>query len=146
MNKRANKTYIREQGNKPDKGLKRRVINFNLSKIVPDQGQTLQQWSDEGLLVKLTERIKQLGALTREEAIHQKLIKEYPAKTGFPANSKFTKPTYLNPERWAVMHITNNSIEVVAGYLEDDIFYVVFLDKEHQFWPTNIQDRGKNKR
>lgn len=109
MNKRGNRTYIREQGSRPDKGLKRRVINFNLSKIVPNQGQTLQQWSDEGLLIKLMERIKQIGALTREEAIHQKLVKEYATKTGFPANSKFTKPTYLNPDRWAVMHVTNTS-------------------------------------
>ncbi len=146
MSKRANKTYIRQQGNKADKGVKRRCINFNLSKIVPDQGQSLQQWNDDGLLLQLMERIKQIGALTREETIHQKLIKEYSSKTGFPPNSEFTNLPYLNPERWAVMHITNNSIEVVAGFIEDDIFYVVFLDKEHKFWPTNIQDRGKNRR
>ena len=146
MSKRKPNSYIREQGNRPDKGAKRRCINFNLSKIVPDQGQTLEQWSNDGLLLKLTERIKQIGALTREETLQQKLIKEYPSKTGFPPNSEFTKPSYLNPERWAVMHITNNSKEVVVGYIEDDIFYVVFLDKEHKFWPTDIQDRGKNKR
>lgn len=146
MNKRPNIPYLREPGNKPDKGLRRRVINFNLSKIVPDQGQTLQQWSDDGLLIKLIERIKIIGALTRDEAIQQQLIKEYPSRAGFPANSKFTKPTYLSPERWAVMHITNTSVEVVAGYIEDDIFYVVFLDKEHQFWPSDIQERGKIRR
>ena len=146
MSKRGNKTFIRQQGSKPDKGSKRRCVNFNLSKIVPDQGQTLQQWTDEALLLQLMERIKHIGALTREEIFHQKLIKEYPSKTGFPPNSEFTKPSYLNPERWAVMHITNRSVEVVVGYIEDDIFYVVFLDKEHKFWPTDIQDRGKNKR
>lgn len=146
MNKRPKISYIREPGNKPDKGSRRRVINFNLSKIVPDQGQTLQQWSDDGLLIKFIERIKIIGALTRDEAIQQQLIKEYPSKSGFPVNSKFTKPTYLSPERWAVMHITNTSIEVVAGYIDDDIFYVVFLDKEHQFWPANIQERGKIRR
>lgn len=144
-NKR-NKSLLRQQGNKPDKGAKKRVINFNLSKIVPDQGQTLAQWDEENLLLKLNERIKQAGALTREEIIHQKIIKEYPGGVGFPSDSNFEKPTYLNPRRWAVMHLTNNSKEVVAGFIEDDIFYAIFLDKEHDFWPTDIQSRGKNKR
>jgi len=104
------------------------------------------QWNEKGLLIKLNERIKQIGALTREEVLHQKIIKEYPGKVGFPEDSNFKKPPYLNPKRWAVMHITNNSKEVVAGFLENDIFYAVFLDKEHDFWSTDIQNRRKNKR
>ena len=146
MDKRARKSNIRQQGSKPDRGRRRRVINFNLSKIVPDQGQTLQDWGKSGLLLKLTERMKQIGALTREEALHQKMIKEYPASEGFPSKSKFKKPTYLSPERWAVMHLTNTSVEVVVGYIEEDVFFVVFLDKNHEFWPASLQDRGKVKR
>ena len=144
--------YQRFRGNLPDKGpKKRRIINFNLSKIVPDQGQTLEEWNKEGLLLKLNQRMKIVGALTREEALHQRILKEYSLKKdlteeGFPKESKFKKPSYLNPERWAVMHLTNKSIEVVAGYIEDDIFYIVFPDKDHHFWPTDIQERGKNKR
>lgn len=145
--KNKSKSYQRSRGNLPDKGpKKKRVINFNLSKIVPDPGQTLEEWNEEGLLLKLNERMKVVGALSREEVLHQRILKEYSSKEGFPANSKFIKPTYLNPERWAVMHLTNKSIEVVAGYIENDIFYIVFLDKDHHFWPTDIQQRGKNKR
>ncbi len=144
--KNRQKSYKRSRGNRPDQGPKRRVINFNLSKIVPDQGQTLKEWDEEGLLLKLNERMKAVGGLTREEALHQKFLKEYSSKKGFPPNSKFKQPSYLNPERWAVMHLTNKSIEVVAGYIENDIFYVVFLDKDHHFWPTDIQQRGKNKK
>lgn len=142
---RKSKNYKRQIGNLPDRGPKKRVINFNLSKIVPDQGQSLKDWEDEGLLLQFNERMKVVGGLTREEALHQKIIKEYSSKTGFPENSKFTKPSYLSPDRWAVMHLTNNSKEVVVGYIENDIFYVVFLDQEHNFWPTDIQQKGKKK-
>ena len=144
--RRSNKTVLRQQGNKPDKGPKKRIINFNLSKIIPDQGQTLDQWNEEDLLIKLNVRIKQIGSMSREEVLHQKIIKEYPGKVGFPLDSNFNKPTYLNPDRWAVMHLTNNSKEVVAGFLKNDVFYVVFLDKEHDFWPTDLQNRGKTRR
>lgn len=144
--RRQTNSYSRQLGNKSDKGSKKRVINFNFSKIVPNKEQTLKTWSDEGLLIILIERIKIVGALTREEAIHQGLIKEYPSKIGFPVNSKLKKPTYLNPKQWAVMHLTSTSVEVVAGYIENDIFYIVFLDKYHEFWPTDLQSRKKNKR
>jgi len=143
---RKSKNYKRQIGKLPDKGPKKRVINFNLSKIVPDQGQSLKDWEKDGLLLKFNERMKAVGGLTREEALHQKIIKEYSSKIGFPKKSKFKKPSYLSPDRWAVMHLTNNSEEVVAGYIEDDVFYVVFLDQEHDFWDTDIQERGKTKR
>ena len=39
---------------------------------------------------------------------------------------KFDKPNHVNPAYWAVIHITPTSKEVVAGYIEDNIFYIVF--------------------
>ena len=53
----------------------------------------------------------------------------------FAEDSGFENPAHINNVTWAVIHVTDNSKEVVAGYIEDDVFYVVFLDKEHKFWP-----------
>ena len=81
-----------------------------------------------------------------QQALAQQLIKQY-TKVGFPENSEFIEPRHVTPTYWAVIHITQNSKEVVVGYLdENNVFYVIFLDKEHKFWPTDIQSRGKNKR
>jgi hypothetical protein len=63
-------------------------------------------------------------------------LKQY-TKVDFPPDSKFKQPKHLSNETWAVMHITGTSKEVVAGYIEDDIFYIIFLDKEHEFWPSS---------
>lgn len=51
-----------------------------------------------------------------------------------------------NKFNWAVIHIKPKSKEVVAGFLENDVFYIVFLDKEHNFWDTDLQDRNKNRK
>lgn len=54
----------------------------------------------------------------------------------FPPNSAFTPPKHITGVTWAVIHITPKSKEVVVGFIEDDVFYVIFLDKEHKFWPV----------
>ena len=89
--------------------------------------------------------MRQIGAYTTEQVLAKQMIKQY-TKVGFPPNSEFKEPKHISPIYWGVIHITPNSKEIVAGYLEDDIFFVVFLDKEHKFWPTDIQNRGKQKR
>jgi hypothetical protein len=74
------------------------------------------------------------------EVRQNKYIKEY-SKVDFPPNSEFKKPTHIGEVTWAVMHITANSKEVVVGYIdEDDVFYIIFLDKEHKFWPTTLKN------
>jgi hypothetical protein len=62
-------------------------------------------------------------------------IKQY-TKVNFPPSSGFNEPKHIVGVTWAVMHITNTSKEVVVGYIEDDVFYIVFLDKNHEFWPS----------
>lgn len=56
------------------------------------------------------------------------------------------EPKHVTPDNWAVIHIKPKSKEVVAGFLENDVFYIVFLDKEHDFWDTDLQDRNKNRK
>jgi hypothetical protein len=139
--------YIRKQGNRQAvKG--KDSISFSWSKLDNTQGQTIKDWEDSGLLSDLCIRLQQIGQYHSSEALAKQLIKQYTKhKYKLPDNSKFNEPKHIEcPEVWSVIHITPTSKEVVAGYIEDDVFYIVFLDKDHLFWPTDIQSRGKNKK
>lgn len=140
------KGYERKKGAKGAKGSKKRKILFSWQKISKNQGQSKKEWETEGLLSQFCDRIEQIEDYSTEDALAKQLIKQY-TKVGFPPDSKFTKPKGVVPNYWAVIHIKPSSKAVVAGYVEGDIFYIIFLDKEHHFWPVqNIQNRGKTKR
>ena len=143
--KKNSNRYERKQGKRLNIGERKRTISFSWEKLHPSEGQRIVDWENEGLLSDLCIRMQQIGQYESSQALAQQLIKQY-TKVGYPDNSKFTKPTHVSPTYWAVIHIKQNSKEVVAGYIENDVFYIVFLDKEHLFWSTDIQSRGKNKR
>lgn len=135
----------RKQGKKKSVGEKKPTISFCFSKLDRTQGQTIEEWEQKGLLSKLIIRTQQIANYASVEALARQFVKQY-TQVGFPPNSEFNEPKHITPPYWAVIHITQNSREVVAGYIEENVFYIVFLDELHKFWPTNIQDRGKNKR
>ncbi len=128
--------YIRKQGKRESQGKKTRTISFSLSKHIKAEGQSIEEWDKLGLLSDLFLRIKFVGQFSTQKALQEKYIKQY-TKVDFPPDSKFKQPKHLSNETWAVMHITGTSKEVVAGYIKDDIFYIIFLDKEHEFWPSS---------
>ena len=141
----SNKDYSRKRGHFLEKGAKGKTISFSFDKLDNTQGQTLKQWEAEGLLADLCIRTQQISQHSVEECLRQQYVKQY-TKVEFPPKSKFKEPMHITPANWAVIHIKPKSKEVVVGYLEDDVFHIVFLDKEHDFWDTDIQDRGKNKK
>ena len=122
-----------------------RRISFSFQYLDKNQGQTLEEWEAEGLLADLIIRTQQISQHTVEESLRLQYIKQY-TKVAFPPTSKFKEPKHITPDNWAVIHIKPKSKEVVAGFLENDVFYIVFLDKEHNFWDTNLQDRNKNRK
>ena len=127
-----------------DKNKKRR-ISFSIQYLDNTQGQSLKEWEAEGLLADLMLKIQQISQHTGEESLRCQFIKQY-TKVSFPPTSKFKEPKHVTPDNWAVIHIKPESKEVVAGFLENDVFYIVFLDKEHDFWDTDLQDRNKNRK
>lgn len=53
----------------------------------------------------------------------------------FPAHSHFTCPSYITEDaNWSRLHITWKYC--VIGHIVRNVFYVVFLDPEHKFYPT----------
>ncbi len=131
--------YLREQGKRNAIGNKQRNITFSFSKHIQGEGQTIGEWAELGLLKTLVVRMKYLGQHPPLYICQKQWIKEY-HKVSFPPNSEFKEPKHIVGVTWAVMHITNNSKEVVAGYIEETVFYLVFLDKDHKFWPSKLKD------
>lgn len=140
-----NNRYERKQGSLPERGKKLRTINVNFTKLDKTQGQTLKEWEELGILAELMIKVQQLCSYTIVECQTQGLITHY-HNCDFPENFDFTPPRHVTVDKWWTCHIKPNSKEVVAGYFEDDVFYVIFLDKDHTFWKIDLQARGKNKR
>jgi len=136
---RQDPAYIREQGKREANNKKERNITFCFSKHVIAEGETFEEWEKLGFLKLLIIRLKYLGQYPALTVRQKKWIKEY-HKVDFPPNSKFTEPKHVQNVTWAVMHITPTSKEVVAGYIEDEVFYIIFLDKDHKFWPTKLKN------
>jgi hypothetical protein len=96
------------------------------------QGQTFLDWHENKLLHILLERIKEFCKFSRTEAVQNKRLKVY---GDFPHNSVFKYPAYIVEDaEWASWHVQGK--ERIAGHIIDNVFYVVFLDKEHHFWPV----------
>ena len=131
--------YQREQGKRGIVGNKQRNISFSFSKHIKAEGQSIEEWEEFGLLKPLLIRIKNLGQHSTLTVRQNNWIKEY-HKVSFPPNSGFKEPKHVVGVTWAVMHITETSKEVVAGFIEDDVFYIIFLDKDHIFWPSKLKN------
>jgi hypothetical protein len=136
MGKRIKKmtAYQRVAGKESAKPPKTRGLSFCFTQQCPTQGQRVVEWEKDGLLADLIDMTKVIGKLSVHEA-KQKFITEYAAK---PPHSEFSHPKHIGEIKWASFHIKPNSQAVIIGYIDYDnyIFYVVFLDRYHKFWPT----------
>lgn len=97
--------------------------------------ETLALWADKQLLSALINRLKELTALTRDEACQQQQIKLY---NEFPPSdkTKFEHPIHVEETvTWGVIEGLGGKPRV-AGYLVENTFYIVFLDSEHQFFQS----------
>lgn len=98
------------------------------------QGQTFQGWEKE-LLASLMDKCIAICNCNRIEAEQQKYIKVYGK---FSTKSGFENP-FPDAEglQWAVIMNIGGQKARVVGYVDGNIFYVVFLDAEHQFYPSS---------
>lgn len=137
-NRKLNPASLRRQS----KGLSRKEIGLNkprklvfgLSMLDANQGQSYEDWEEYKVLSKALSRIQGLCSMTANEAKQQQIIKEY--GSDIPEGSSFEKPKHIPDDvNWASIRIQGK--ERIIGYLEENyIFQVVFLDKEHSFYPS----------
>lgn len=100
--------------------------------------QTLALWKESELLEPLIVRMKELSCLTRDEAVNQQQIKIY---GDFPPKDKtdFFHPKHVDDDvPWAVIEGISGLVRV-AGFIQENTFYIVFLDSMHKFWISKLK-------
>ncbi|OQX26181.1 MAG: hypothetical protein BWK80_11750 [Desulfobacteraceae bacterium IS3] len=109
-----------------------RYLKLNFKYFCNNQGQSFQDWEQEGLLSVTMYKFIHYSSLTMDKVFGDK-FKIYDS---FPINSDFTHPNNVPEDaEWASMHIKGK--ECVIGHILNDVFYVVFLDKNHVFYITD---------
>lgn len=111
--------------------------DFDIKQIPP--GQSYNDWQEEKLLAYMTEKFGEICKYNIVEAQQQKMITIYGR---FPNNSEFQYPqTVIQDEKikWAVITDIKGQKPRVAGHIIDNVFHVVFLDKEHKFFPSKLK-------
>lgn len=99
-------------------------------------GQTFKQWEKEGLLSDLFTKLVDLSSKNRIEAEQQKVVKvygEWPQE-----HTDFKHPKHIQGEvDWGTLRLIGGQKARVAGYMIGNVFYIVFLDKEHKFYKSD---------
>lgn len=135
--------YKRHQGNLESKGERAIAKKIALSYIYLDrsQGQTLEQWDlTAGRLLRWNNIGAHLNTLTVLQALQSKIIIKYDEIDvdihNMPRKSKWKYPKHLSGKDiiWCKI-VLMNKVRVI-GFLEENIFYIVFLDENHEFYPT----------
>lgn len=106
--------------------------DFDFNQCPP--GQTFGEWQESKMLDKLMSKFIDVCACTRPEAVQQGLLKVY---GDFPVNSQFKIPSYIQGDvEWSTIQRIGGQKPRLAGYIIDSVFYPVFLDKDHLFFPS----------
>ena len=126
-NPKRNRKHLEYRTGKP-----KQLIVFSLKDFDTNQGEGFDVWQNEQLLAKLLERLRSVSNFSIQEAQQNGILTIY---GDFPEKSKFKYPRHI-PEgvKWAKISIQGK--ERIAGYVNENVFYIVFLDKDHQFWIT----------
>lgn len=105
--------------------------DFDIQQCPP--GQTFEDWERKGRLSVLMKKFEEVCAYNRREAEQHKLLKVY---GDFPPHSKFTKPSHIEGEvEWGTIQRIGGQKPRLAGYIIGSVFYPVFLDYDHLFYP-----------
>jgi hypothetical protein len=112
----------------------RRELVFSFRDFDPTQGQTFAEWEDGKLLQVFLDKLREYSRKTLPEAQQARLT----LYETFPPESGFKHPSFIPDDaRWASLHIQGK--ECVAGHFIDNVFYITFLDRNHQFWVTKLK-------
>ena len=125
------------------------AFSFKYFDATQKAGQDFKDWTNEQK-DKLLEKLKEYSKKTKHEWLNSRTgsggLKVLAIYGEFPRNSDFTKPIHV-PEnvKWARFRM-ESAVRLVGFFVEDvlakeknlstDIFYIVFLDKDHRFYKT----------
>ncbi|MDY5436768.1 hypothetical protein [Peptostreptococcus porci] len=108
---------------------------FEDSDIPP--ASSLQTWDSDDTLLDILRALVHLSKCDITQLQSSKRITLYGK---FPPKSlnDFPPPTGLSKdENWGTLRNIGGQRARIAGFLKDNIFYIVYLDKEHKFYKSN---------
>jgi hypothetical protein len=145
--------------NKTDRLTKLCKFNFHYMDFSQPAGQDFKNWSEEDLLIKLMEKLKNYCGQPLQ---YWKTQKQYASKTkkahhvleiydDFPRHGHFTHPKPVPHDvKWGRFRM-GNKVRLIGFIIPPKLhgqehpgtkqifdcntFYVVFLDKDHRFYP-----------
>ena len=96
-----------------------------------NQGQSFKQWEETKQLARAMYKLRNYCCSPLKTHIGNGLE----IYGTFPEKSDFQKPNHVPEDaQWARIHVTGE--QVIAGYVNRNIFNVVFLDENHGFYKT----------
>ncbi len=149
MSKRIKNSYLRPQNKISKRNINTRneryvkeaaplmlfsFKDFQYNSQIPP-GQSYSEWKEKDLLIYMLEKFGYICNKTRVEAEKEKFIKVY-YKIDFPPKSNFKNPFSEAQLNWAVIMNIKGQKPRVVGHVIANVFYVVFLDAEHKFYPS----------
>jgi hypothetical protein len=100
------------------------------------QGSSITEWAQNGLFEQTIEHLKSICL----DPLETQKGKNYDIYNTFPKASSYTHPSFVPEDAiWARFHLTG--INVIAGHIYKNIFYIVFLDNKHGFWEMDKQKK-----
>ncbi len=116
-------------------------FNFRYFIATDKNGQSFSDWQEDKVLADLNDKLVSFSSQDIQQLLESRELVEYGA---FPKNSKFKEPKVFagTNVRWARLRLTQNRrlIGVFipgAGSDSRQLFYVVFLDKNHVFYQVD---------
>jgi len=111
-------------------------ILFSFRHLDQTQAHTMQEWHDLGLLPQMFETFRNYSTQKMASAFS----KRFKCYGGMPDQCEYGHPRFVPEDaKWTTMHLQGKPC--VIGHIVRNIFYVVFLDGDHRFYPTDLQDR-----
>lgn len=111
-------------------------VSFKYFCNVDGVGQSIASWHDDGSLSDLVDKLTYLTSNGITKVISDGIFTNY---NRFPESSvnDFKCPEGLSEdEDWGVIKNIGGQKRRVAGFLKENIFYIVFFDRDHLFWKS----------
>lgn len=114
----------------PSKGVED-VFHISFKHLDKNQGQSFHNWQKEGILADALDTLYNYS----HNSISSQIGKKFTCYGDFPPKEKteFYHPPHVPDDaEWARIHV--NNLQIIAGHIFKNTFYVVFLDKDHKFY------------
>lgn len=96
--------------------------------------QSLKSWESDNALLDM---LNALIHMSKENITQLQVTKRITLYGEFPESSvnEFSLPTNLDKnENWGTLRNIGGQKARIVGFLRENIFYIVYLDKEHKFY------------